>query len=243
MAKVIDLKSETPSRTNLAAEVAPKLEAARARLAELERHVNAAALAATLNEQGAAGRLANLNNQLDVARRDVTQLEGAYRLAGQRDAQAQAAIEAKARQTELAALQKIADLRHQAMVELCRGIEIAAKAHTKFVDLTRKFALALPTGQIPHAINWNHVGILIDGVEFPAALAVVVGGEMFRHAVGPQDALPGSRPPTEGLRLRPAAIEPAADAVKRQHDYLVGTIREKYAALERADAVRLAKSA
>ncbi len=72
---------------------------------------------------------------------------------------------------------------------------------------------------------------------------MAIGGEMFRHAVGPQDALPGSRPPTEGLRLRPAAIEPVAEAVKRQHEYLIGTIREKSAALERADAVRLAKTA
>jgi hypothetical protein len=243
MAKVIDLKTEKPQRTNLAAEVAPKLEAARARLAELESHVNAAALAATLNEQGAAGRLANLNNQLDVARRDVTQLEGAHRLAVQRDAIAQAAFEAKARETELAALQKIADERLEAMVELCRGLEIAAKANTKFTDLTGKLALALPTGMIPHAINWNHADIMIDGRVFPAALDVIVGGEMFRHAVGPQDALPGSRPPTEGQRLRPAAIEPAAEAIKRQHEYLVGTVGEKFAALERADAVRLAKSA
>ena len=200
MAKVVDLKPE-PQRTNLAAEVAPKLEAARARLAELESHVNAAALAVALDEPGASDRLANLNDRLDVARRDVAQLEGAHRLAIQRDAQAQAAIEAKARQTELAALQKIADARHQAMVELCRGLEMAAKAHTRFVDLTGKFALALPTGQIPHAINWNHVGILIDGVEFPAALPVVVAGEMFRHAVGPQDALPGSRPPDRRTAL------------------------------------------
>ena len=200
MAKVVDLKPE-PQRTNLAAEVAPKLEAARARLAELESHVNAAALAVALDEPGASDRLANLNDRLDVARRDVAQLEGAHRLAIQRDAQAQAAIEAKARQTELAALQKIADARHQAMVELCRGLEMAPKAHTRIVDLTGEFALALPTGQIPHAINWNHVGILIDGVEFPAALPVVVAGEMFRHAVGPQDALPGSRPPDRRTAL------------------------------------------
>ena len=135
MAKVVDLKSEPPARTNLAAEVLPKLEAARTRLAELESHVNAAALAATLNEPGAAGRLAHLNNQLDVARRDVTQLEGAHRLAIQRDAAAQAAIEAKARSVQLAVLQDIADQRLEAMVELCRGIEIAAKAHTRSLSI------------------------------------------------------------------------------------------------------------
>jgi hypothetical protein len=241
MVKVIDLKSEKLERTNLAAEVAPKMEAARARLAELEGHVNAAALAA--NEPGAAGRLAHLNNQLDVARRDVAQLEGAHRLAIQRDATAQAAFEAKARQAELAALQKIADTRLEAMVEVCVAIEAAAKSYTKFCDLTGKMAMALPTGMIPHAINWNHADTMIDGRVFPAALDILVAAEMFRHAIGPQDALPGSRPPTEGQRLRPAAIEPAAEAIKRMHEYLIGTIREKFAALERADAVRLAKSA
>jgi hypothetical protein len=243
VAKIVDLKSEKPERTNLAAEVAPKLESARTRLAELERHLSAAALAATLDEPGAADRLATLNDRLDVARRDVTQLEGAHRLAIQRDAAAQAAIEAKARQAELTALQAAADARLKAMVETCRGLETAAKAYTRFVEATAKMALALPTGQIPHAINWSHADIMIDGRVFPAALDVVVAGEMFRHAVGPQDALPGSRPPTEGQRLRPAAIEPAAEAVRRMNEYLVGTIREKYAALERADAVRLAKSA
>jgi hypothetical protein len=243
MAKVIDLKSEKPERTNLATEVAPKLEAARARLAELEGYESAAALAATLNEPGAAGRLATLNAKLDVARRDVAQLEGAHRLAVQRDAIAQAAFEARARDAELTALQKIADARLAAMIETCNAIETAAKSYTKFVDATTKMALALPTGMIPQAINWNHTDIMIDGRVFPAANDVVVAGEMFRHAVGPQDALPGSRPPTEGLRLRPAAIEPAAESIKRMHEYLIGTIREKFAALERADAVRLAKSA
>ena len=55
MAKPIDFrpKAQEP-RTDLAAEVAPKLESAQARLAELEGHVAAAALAAATAEPGAA---------------------------------------------------------------------------------------------------------------------------------------------------------------------------------------------
>ena len=68
MAKVVDLKPEPPQRTNLAAEVAPKLEAARARLAELESHVNAAALAATsMNQAPPTGSQISMTNSMSPA--------------------------------------------------------------------------------------------------------------------------------------------------------------------------------
>ena len=242
MGKTIDFKPKVP-RTDLAAEVAPKLEAARSRLAELEGHVSTAALAAALNEVGAANRLAQLNSEVDIARRDVAQLEGAHRLAVQRDAQAQAAIEAKARQAELGAFQRHADARFEAMVEVCAASEVLAKAYTKFLSATADMARAMPTGMIPHAVMWNMLDIMIDGGVFPAAIDVVVGAEMYRHGdlSRPEryGMLPGARPPTEAMRLRPHVIEPATEAVKRSNEYLIGMIREKFKSIEQAATARL----
>jgi hypothetical protein len=72
--KVVDIK-QTPEKTNLAAAVEPKLAEARTRLA----HCNAA-LAASLEEPGAAKQLNDLNARMDAARRDVSQLEQALRM-------------------------------------------------------------------------------------------------------------------------------------------------------------------
>jgi hypothetical protein len=58
-------------RTDLAAEVASKLEPARARLAALEAQVSDAALASALGQVGAADKLGELNSQIEISRRDV----------------------------------------------------------------------------------------------------------------------------------------------------------------------------
>jgi hypothetical protein len=244
MGKVTELKP--PPRTDVAAEVAPKLAAARERLGELEQEANAAALAAALNELGGAGKLAQLNGQLEATRRDVAQLEGALRLAEQRDAMAQAAIDLKRRREQLRVMERHADARLDAVTELCTALASASKAYARFLDETDAMALAMPTGMIPHPIAWHMVDIMLDGRPFPARIEVLIAGEMHRCAdLSRQDrrsaaALPGAAPPVESQRLRPAAVEPATAAVQRMNEWLLGLVNERLAAIERADAARFA---
>jgi hypothetical protein len=219
-------------RTDLAAEVAPKLEAARACLAELEEHVGAAALAVAINELGAADRLTELNVQVEAARRDVVQLEAAHRHAEQRDAAARAALARSARKAQLIELQRCADRRLAAMEAVSAALETAAKAYNTFLDETTEMARAFPTGTVPFNIDWMKLDFMVDDRTFPAGLDVIIAGEMFRHAdparVGsPCGALAGARAPAEALRLRPAMIEPATAAVERTNKYLVGLVAER----------------
>jgi len=246
MGKVTDFKKAS-LQTNLAGEVQPKLEEARSRLAELESQASAAALAAALNELGASKQLAEINRQLDDARRDVAQLEGALRLAEQRDTMAQAQLDARARREQLAAMQRHARARLDAVTELCTAIETAAKSYTRFLAATDEMALALPLGMISHPISWHMVGIMLDGREFPARIEAVIAGEMFRHAdltrADGRIALPGASPPTEKQRLAPSSIEPATDAVRRMNEWLIGMVDEKLKSIEQKDAARFAKTA
>jgi hypothetical protein len=242
MARLIEMLSNKPkvTRTNVATEVEGKLQAARERLGDLEAQVSATALDAALGEQGAAERLVALNNQMDIARREVEQLAGAHRLALQRDARALAEARAKIRQSQLAAMQSHARARLEAMVELCTAIEVAAKAYGRFLDCTDKMAMATPTGMIPHAIMWHTLDMMIDGRAFPASIEVVVAGEMFRHrderhADKKHGFLPGARPPTASQVLRPDVIEPATEGVKRMNEYLVSAIKDRLESIERAD--------
>jgi hypothetical protein len=249
MTKVIDIKapSKAPEKTNLAAAVEPKLADARTRLAHFEAQVGAAALAASLDEPGAAKGLAELNSRMDAARRDVGQLEQAHRIALDRDARALSAFEAHARRAELAELQKLADARLEAMVELCGAIETAAKAYAGFFDATDRMALAIPTGMIAHNIAWHGLETMMpDGRAFPAPVDKIIASEMYRHTAGEdvkRRSLPGAHPLIELLRLQPDKIEPATEGVKRMNEYLVDAIKERFSAIEAADAARFAKTA
>jgi hypothetical protein len=246
MGKLLDIKSrQIEPRTDLAAEVAPKLEAARIRLAELEDQQGAAALAATLDEAGAASRLAQLNNQIDCARRERAQLEVAHRVAVHRDAMAKAAIESKARRTQLAAFEKVGAERLKAWRETCEGLAAAAEAYTRFIELTDEMAVAMPTGTVQQTILWRMADTIVaDGGAFPATLDVLLGAEMFRNATNPSRALlPGARPPTETQRYKPASIEPAVASIERMNQYLVGLVRGKLDAIEQAENERLWETA
>jgi hypothetical protein len=139
MGKVAEFKKPAP-RTDLAAEVAPKLEAAKARLVELEAHAAEAALAVALNEMGAATKLTEINVQVDAAGRAVLQPQAALDLARQRDAMAAADADTRARRVNLAAMQKHAASRLAAMQECCEALETASKAYAAFLAETDALA-------------------------------------------------------------------------------------------------------
>jgi hypothetical protein len=203
MGDVRELKRKAP-QTDLAAQVSQKLETARTRCAELDQLADAMALSVALEELGATGKLAKLNAELDTARRDVAQLEGALRLAEQRDAMAQAAIDAKGRRAQLAIMRGHADARLEAANELCTALEVGSKALARFYAETDALALALPLGLIQHAIAWHQIEIEIDGWLFPARIENIIAGEMYRHA----DLSRRDRPPVPRCRAlrRPSNI-------------------------------------
>jgi hypothetical protein len=238
------MTGKSTSRANLAAEVEPKLDAAIAKLAAIERRVAETSLAAALNETGAHGRLAQHTADRDAAAHEVAQLEGALRLAVQRDAAAQARAEAKARANQLADLQERADARLAKMVEVCAAIEAAAVAYTQYLDATGEMQRALPTGTIPHAVDFLMLDFAVgNGTVMPASTDIVLAGEMWKHAdparAGkPCGTLPGARAPVDQLRLQPSKIEPASEAVRRANEYLIGRVRQRFEEIDRAGVPR-----
>jgi hypothetical protein len=251
MAKVIDIKAPpatAPEKTNLAAAVEPKLAEARTRLAYFEAQVGNAALAASLDEPGASKNLANLNGQLEAARRDVAQLEQAHLIALERDKRSAAAFDAFHRRIDLAKLEAIGKARLEAMTTLCGALATAGKSYVEFLQLTADMAAAWPTGLVRTVIAWRDLDTLLpDGVSFPAPIDKIVASEMYRLAgtdeQGRLRPLPGADPLIELLRLQPLKIEPATEAVARSNGFLIGTIRYKLDEMERANAEPLAKSA
>jgi hypothetical protein len=249
MGKLLEMKSKPVPRTDLAAEVLPKLAAAKAKLAELEAQAAAAMLSSTLGEQGATAKLAQINAELDTAQRSAKQLQAAYDLAMQRDAAAVAAADAQGRRIQLTEMKKRAAARLASMEECCTALETASKAYAQFLAETDAMAIAMPTGMVSHSIAWHMLDIMLDGRPFPALIEIVMRGEMWRHAdLTRQDrptsaALPGASPPTENLRLRPTAIEPCHEAVRRMNGWVLGLIEGRIKSIEQADAAKYSKSA
>jgi hypothetical protein len=234
-----------PTPRRIAQSVEAKLRASERRLLDLQAEIDEVALSKALDENGAAERLAELNGKMQAAREEFEQLSGAHRLALRKDGQAEVKARARIRSAQLSAMQSHARARLAAMTDLCAAIETAAKASTRFLDSTDKMALATPTGMISHAIAWHDLDTMIDGRSFPAPIDKIVASEMFRHARddGSRRYLPGAAPLIEHLRLQPAAIEPATEAVKRTNEYLLGSIKTKLESIEQADAAKVAGGA
>jgi hypothetical protein len=185
---------------------------------------------------------------MEAARRDVSQLEQALRIATDRDERSAAAADAFHRRADLVKLEAIAKARLEAMTTLCGALATAAKSYADFLQLTEDMAGAWPTGLVRTIVMWRDLEtIMPDGVSFPAPIEKIVASEMFRLAAddeqGRRRLLPGAHPLIELLRLQPNLIEPATEAVARSNGFLVGTIRDKLDAMERANAEPIAKSA
>jgi hypothetical protein len=245
--RVTDMTSGSNDYRKRAPGVAAKLAAAKQRLGDLESQMGAHALDESEGADGASQKLAGLVSKIQSARAEVAKLEEANRYADLLDKRAGAAARAKLRQSQLMAMRSHARARYDAMGQLCAALQAAAKFYAQFLNSTEKMALATPTGLLPHGVNWHHLETTIDGRSFPAALDVVVAGEMFRHTVptesGRRRDLPGANPPAVSLRDRPAEIEPATEGVRRMNDYLVGEIKQRLEAVNRTEQAQVERRA
>lgn len=122
------------------------------------------------------------------------------------------------------------------MDDFCAALKGASAAYVRFVDATNELALAVPTGVLPYSIDWESLGVMLDGTEFPAGVEIVIASQMFRDAgtteSGRRCKLPGARPLTETTRMNPAAIEPATESVRRMHEWLLSEVKDRFDALD-----------
>lgn len=231
----------------IAPSVTARLGAAEARRVEIENEVASLALDEVLGRAGVAEKREKLEADLATATATVNRLRHAERQARERDAAAATAANIKALRVKQAGFEKLAAARLAAMTELCGGLEIAAKGYSKFMSLTDRMAIVMPSGMIAHKIAWHEIDTLIRGVAMPAPIDKILASEMFRVAVEDDDGrrrvLPGGAPVIEQLRLEPGKIEPALQGVLRMHEYLLGQIRNHIERIEAAAAPQLAKSA
>jgi hypothetical protein len=169
---------------------------------------------------------------------ELESLRAAHGRAMQLDAASAAAVARAQRRVDFDAISAAAANRLKIMEKIVSGIEAAAKGYVQFLDATDAIAVST-VGVLPYGVDWRHVDTLIDGMPFPAGLDVLFAGEMFRHAgksAGGQPAvLPGAKAPTVQMQDRPAAIEPAIEAVRRTNTWLLSAIKDRFDALDRAD--------
>jgi hypothetical protein len=231
----------------LAPQVGEKLAAADARLAGLKTQIAELALDEALARPGAPEKLAALNKQIGGAQIEADQLRLAHRLALTRDARSTAEARARIRSAQFAAMGNHARGRFEAMVEMCVGLETAAKAYRRYLDLTDKMAAALPIGTtFPAGMSAYSMELKVDGKIYPSELGPLIAGEMFRHAgvADPEHSgllLPGAHPPTMAMAYQPDAIEPISESVRRINEHFLATVKDQIEAMERAEEERIAQ--
>jgi hypothetical protein len=209
--KLITTRPYTVARL-LAPQVGEKLEAAEARLAGLKTQIAELALDDALARPGAPEKLAAQNKQIGGAQTAADQLRLAHRLALAKDARATAEARNRIRAAQFAAMQNHARGRFEAMVEMCVGLETAAKAYRRYLVLTDKMAAALPIG-----------------TTFPPGMSAhpEQGG-----------ILPGAHPMTLSLADRPHEAEPISESVKRINEHFLSAVKDQIEAMEQAEEER-----
>jgi hypothetical protein len=228
-------KTDKAPHWPIAPAVAEKLAAAEQHRADLESEIAVVALDAALERPGAAAKLSALEKQINVARDRCSQLSAASRLAKQRDSRMEIQATAKARQAQVATMQRHADARLKAMEDFSRSIKPAADAYAKFLTETDNMANAAPTGILQQAIIWDLLETMLDGQVWPASVDIIAAGEIYRHSAAAKGRalMPGASPPTMQLRDMPDKIEPIAEGVKRLNEYLLRLFKDGIETAER----------
>jgi hypothetical protein len=208
-------------------EIEARLQEARGRLAGLTREI------AELMVTGDAGskRLIALRRDRDEARGSIDELESALALATLRKEEAEQDRQAAAREKQFEQFRAAADAWMAKGKELADKINAAARTRVEFGLLTEKLELALPTGIIPHAVNFRMLDSMLDGAVFPADIDVLIAGEAYKHGA-PGAALPGARPPVMSQLDNRPAIEPLSAAIQRARNYFVRLLRDRLDALK-----------
>jgi hypothetical protein len=198
----------------LAPQIAEKVSAAETRLSDLHSELGELAFAAQLGDAEADAKLDALSEKLRGATEAVAQLRAAHQRALEADAAAEAAALRERQAASLEALERHATARLEVMTRLASAIGTAHRALNEFRDLSDKMVNAVP-----------------EGVTLPAGLVLeplsAIAAEMFRHAETGGHVLPGAVPPDFTYRDSPSTIEPLADLVKRNNEWLIGLLRDQ----------------
>ncbi|MCK1671239.1 hypothetical protein [Bradyrhizobium sp. 150] len=208
-------------------EVAGRLKDARRRLVA----VNAEIGELVAQPGGGEKRLAVLRREKAEAREAVDELEVAFAVALRKDAEADIARQAEARERQLGDFAATAEAWIRAGVELSSLLEKAAQLRISLGTLTEEMQQKFPTGVVPYAIDFKTIDILVGGVANPIHIDALLAGEAFRNGM-PNAFLPGARPPHAMLAHDRPSIEPAAVAFRRAGAYFVGILRDRFDALK-----------
>jgi hypothetical protein len=204
----------------LAPQVADRLAAAEARAADLTRQIAALSLDEVLGEAGVAAKRQALEKEQATATAEVERLRQAHRQATARDQRAEADAQATKLAGQMAEFERIAGVRHAAMVDVCTHLEAATVAYGRFIAGTAALMENFPEGTKRPA-----------GSEFALGYATAeIAGEMWRHGdpgqIGaPGNTLPGAASPRFDLAHAPDRIEAAHVIVAGWNTYLVESVR------------------
>jgi multidrug efflux pump subunit AcrA (membrane-fusion protein) len=225
-ANLADISTKNDHARPLAAPISDKLALADAVLVDLEQQIDPLALDAALDKDGAAAALAKLRKQIDTARANRDDLARALKLARRKDAIAAAETRNRIARSQLRRVEKFATARLEAMQELSRAIEAAAKAYRAYAGATDTMRAAIPIGTaIPDGSSMGSAGEY--GSVFDPTR--VIATEFYRHSgvsqIGDRGAFPGSSPPSEYFRYQPEAITPAPTLIEQANEYIISTIK------------------
>jgi hypothetical protein len=217
-----------------APQIKGKLEAARSALADLNRGVAEAALAAAEDEPGAAERLGELRLKITDAERTAAEIERAHQLAQLLDREALARGAIAMRGEQLSAFKKHVTAREKHFaVALTHAAEMA-KAFRHFLFESEGMVSVLPSGTAFPTLAVGELGL---GGNLLSGCATLLLSEMFRvgasrDANGRVGILPFAKPLLVTQRGDPGKIPPALETLQAGHDAL---IREIEAQVKRLD--------
>jgi hypothetical protein len=199
--------------------IAPRLQAARDRLAVLQAQHDELALDATLDVAGAKERLATLIAEIATARDALATLKGAHTAAEKRDAEVIRDQRAALRKAQLASVKAGLQKRDEAAVKLAEAIGKAVEQWKEVVKQSEKAEAACPVGSA-----WPS-----GAVTALNALQRIVANELYRvdggHALGGASrSFPGASP-TDFVSLGDASkIVPLATRLSENSAYILASL-------------------
>lgn len=224
-----DLAPEPPPL--IAAEIALRMQAAEAELAELETHVGNVVLDAEIGTPGAADNLVLLNQQISDAGRRVSQLRAAHETAQARDAATLARHRHELRQRTLVDFESAVKRRLDAAKKLAPALAQATTAYRAFIEAQDGLARILPLD-----VTFDHGELGAIHELNPQRLAAT---EMWRLGVhigengmaNERVALPGAHFDNIQTMNDPDSIPPLIGRVEASTEWLLEAVRGRVAAL------------
>lgn len=204
-----------------------RLEQAKLLLTELSEQTAVLALEASEGKPGAEKALAAHRSKIELAERNVSEMQRAVTLAERLDREAAATAAIGMRDEQMTAFVAHMRTRGKALAEVMATVVAMQKAYTGFCEATQAAEVAVPLGaSIPLMQTWpNGVG----GHSFGRQGQLILG-EFWRIAPLrdgiPRFALPFAKCPVVN-GMNPAHLPPAIDAFREADAVIVARIEEQ----------------